>query len=245
MQAIASAAMRGARVGKVVAFTGDSGSKSAKVKFSIKQKIHFGQHIAVVGSKPVLGEWNPKNSLELRWQEGDIWSAEANIDPQEPVDFKFVIVENEDEIKWQAGDNVVLSVPEDAEEILVEAGSFESTKEIVIKPIKTEAKVAEKKVAEKILEKNEKTTTISSVAAPDVARSNIMRKASTPTSTTAPTAAKAAAQSSISSAATPLSLAEIEKLTLPKIKAIMVKMGLETTGKKADLIARIRSYMQT
>jgi hypothetical protein len=237
MQVVASASMRGARVGKIVAFT-DSGKGSGKpIKFRIKQKIQFGQHFAVVGSQQ-LGEWNPQHALELKWEEGDVWSAETVLDlnpaTKNPIELKFVIVESENEIKWQPGSNVVLDVPEDASEVLVEA-KWENPEATVIKPIK-KTSVVEKKVVEKTPVKKA-TATISSVAAPDVARSNIMRKAASPISTAPAAAAKAATTS--------MSLAEIEKMTLPKIKEIMVKMGLETTGKKADLIARIRSYMQT
>jgi hypothetical protein len=247
MQVVTSAAMRGARMGKVVAFQGETGNaKIAKVKFCVKQKLHFGQHLAVVGSNPALGEWNPANSLELRWTAEDVWVAEAELSLKDNVDFKFVIVESEDQVKWPAGDNIALAVPEDAAEVLVEAEAFDTSKIV----IKTEAKV-QTKVAEKIPEKKEKT--IPSVATADVGRvGNIMRKATTPiTATSAAAAAStttktaAAAPSSISSAATPLSLEQIEKLTMPKIKEIMVKMGLETTGKKADLIARIRAHLQT
>jgi hypothetical protein len=239
-------AMRSARMGQVVAFQGETiqtGCKAANVKFSVRQKLQFGQHIAVVGSNKVLGQWNPHESLALSWNEGDLWTAEARIETEDPVELKFVIVQPEDVVKWQPGDNVVLAVPEDASEVLVEAGSWESF-EIVIKPVnKTETKV-QTLVTEKVPEKKAKA--ISSVAAPDVARSNILRKASTPATTAASTSPTKATASSLSSTATPkLSIVEIEKMTIPKIKAIMVKMGLETTGKKSDLIARIRSYMQT
>lgn len=237
MQIIASGAMRGARMGKVVAFISTDSGKSAKiVKFTVKQKISFGSHIAVVGSNPVLGEWNPAAALELSWNEGDVWSAEAQLDTADEVDFKFVIVEPEDEIKWIPGDNVILSVPEDASEVLVEASNWDS-KTVVIKPIKTKTKV-ETKVEKKAPEI--KKETIASVAAPAVAKSNIVTKATPAMATASPTAATAT-----SSIALSMSMAEIEKMTLPKIKEIMVKMGLETTGKKADLIAKIRTYLQT
>lgn len=238
--------MRGARMGHVVAFQGEtmqSSCKAANVKFSVKQKLQFGQHIAVVGSNKVLGQWNPDESLALSWNEGDRWTAEAKIETVDPVELKFVIVQPEDAVKWQTGDNVILAVPEDASEVLVEAETWESS-EIVIKPvIKAEAKV-QSQVAEKVPEKKEKA--ISSVAAPDVAKSNILRKAPTSTAAAASTSPSRAAAASLSS--TPshkLSIVQIEKMTIPKIKELMVTMGLETTGKKSDLIARIRSYMQT
>ena len=238
MQVVASGVMRGARTGKVVAFTGDSGTKIAKiVKFSVKQKISFGSHIAVVGSNHVLGEWNPAAAIELSWNDGDVWSAQVLVDCAE-VDFKFVIVEPEDEIKWIPGDNVVLSVPDDASEVLVEASKWDCSA-VVIKPIKTETKV-ETKVEKKAAEI--KKETIASVAAPAVAKSNIVTKTSP---ATAATASPTSAATPTSSIAPSMSMAEIEKMTLPKIKEIMVKMGLETTGKKADLIAKIRTYLQT
>jgi len=64
---------------KVVAFAPDKAA-SAKVKFTVKKKLHFGSSFAVVGSDP-LSTWDPASpsALDLSWHEEDLWAGEANL----------------------------------------------------------------------------------------------------------------------------------------------------------------------
>jgi hypothetical protein len=53
----------------------ETATKVARVRFSIKQRVQFGQSLAVVGSK--LGGWDTKKSLVLQWNPDDVWLGEA------------------------------------------------------------------------------------------------------------------------------------------------------------------------
>jgi len=54
------------------------------VRFSVEQKVPFGQRVAVLGSKESLGAWS--DPLALTWGEGDVWTGSAEVEEDGCVD---------------------------------------------------------------------------------------------------------------------------------------------------------------
>jgi hypothetical protein len=49
------------------------------VRFNIRLKVEFGQHLLVVGSCASLGAWNVDNAVRLTWQEGNVWESSVEL----------------------------------------------------------------------------------------------------------------------------------------------------------------------
>ncbi len=61
---------------------------AASTTFTVPaQPLAFGEHLALVGSAPELGVWEPQSGLKLEWADGDNWSAQAELAPG-AVEFK-------------------------------------------------------------------------------------------------------------------------------------------------------------
>lgn len=45
----------------------------------ILQRLEYGQCLCLTGEGEWLGEWAPANSLQLKWNEGDVWGAEVQL----------------------------------------------------------------------------------------------------------------------------------------------------------------------
>ena len=43
------------------------GINTYQIQFSVSKKVKYGQGLFVCGSAKEIGEWNPENSLKLRW----------------------------------------------------------------------------------------------------------------------------------------------------------------------------------
>lgn len=63
---------------RVYAFAPSDGARKV-AKITIKQKIAFGQQLAIVGNTQALGNWDPVNSLYLKWNEGDEWTTDLDL----------------------------------------------------------------------------------------------------------------------------------------------------------------------
>ncbi len=65
----------------------------------------FGEGLAVVGSAPALGAWDPNRALRLTWSEGDVWQGEALLEPCQQVEFKYVVIGSGRGVRWEPGIN--------------------------------------------------------------------------------------------------------------------------------------------
>ena len=54
-------------------------------------QVAFGQHLAVVGDAKALGGWEVGHAPELRWGEGDVWSASVELPAGAAVNYKFIV----------------------------------------------------------------------------------------------------------------------------------------------------------
>ena len=82
-----------------------------KIIFSIDYNSLFGEEVCILGSSPKLGLWKLSDALHLKWNLGNIWTGEIDVEVEDLQDFefKFVIIEK-DKIKyWESGNNNVIN----------------------------------------------------------------------------------------------------------------------------------------
>ena len=78
-----------------------------KIIFSIKYDTKFGEEVGILGSIPILGNWEQNQIFYLSWNNGNIWTGEILNETEPPTDFefKFVISFNRNVKKWESGEN--------------------------------------------------------------------------------------------------------------------------------------------
>ena len=57
-----------------------SATVAAAVRVSITRRVPYGHAIGIVGAPPALGAWDPAAGVRLAWAEGDVWTAEFDVD---------------------------------------------------------------------------------------------------------------------------------------------------------------------
>jgi Starch binding domain len=50
-----------------------------KITFAVPYRCYFGQHICLVGSEDGLGKWDVKRGLAMQWTDGDVWTADLEL----------------------------------------------------------------------------------------------------------------------------------------------------------------------
>ena len=78
-----------------------------KIIFSIKYDTTFGEEVGILGSIHKLGNWNQGGIFYLKWNNGNIWTGEIDVESNPPIDFefKFVISSNRKVKRWENGEN--------------------------------------------------------------------------------------------------------------------------------------------
>ena len=51
-------------------------------------QVAFGESHKLVGAHPSLGGWNPDNAPAMCWNDGDVWTLDLDLPPDEDVEFK-------------------------------------------------------------------------------------------------------------------------------------------------------------
>ena len=76
--------------GAVAAASSDAGDSPshARMRFTARTKLSFGDKLMLVGSVPELGEWWLPSALNMNWHEGDIWSIDAHLPNRSVVRYK-------------------------------------------------------------------------------------------------------------------------------------------------------------
>ncbi|KAL6765593.1 hypothetical protein V8C86DRAFT_3082669 [Haematococcus lacustris] len=64
-----------------------------------------GQSLLLVGSLPVLGQWNPAAGLPLSWRAGNAWQGSLLMDPGDELEAKVVLSESSGSYVWEPGPN--------------------------------------------------------------------------------------------------------------------------------------------
>ena len=83
-----------------------------KIKFNIQYNTNFGEEVAILGSIPLLGFWKLEGKFKLKWNEGNIWTGEIdmNKDNLKYFEFKFVIIEKNNIKLWESGNNNIFDL---------------------------------------------------------------------------------------------------------------------------------------
>ena len=82
-----------------------------RIIFSIDYNSLFGEEVGILGSSPKLGLWNLSDALLLKWNFGNMWTGEINVEVEDLQDFefKFVIIENNKIKYWESGNNNIVN----------------------------------------------------------------------------------------------------------------------------------------
>ncbi|XP_030508153.2 phosphoglucan, water dikinase, chloroplastic [Cannabis sativa] len=83
------------------------GRDKVLLNIRLDHQVEFGEHVVILGSAKELGSW--KKEVPLMWTESG-WVCNLEFKGGEPIEFKFVIVNN-DKKKWEGGDNRVVKLP--------------------------------------------------------------------------------------------------------------------------------------
>ena len=85
-----------------------------KIIFSIRYDTTFGEDIGILGSIDKLGKWDQKGIMYLKWNKGNNWTGEIDVDDKklENFEFKFVIALNGELKIWESGYNNKVLFPQ-------------------------------------------------------------------------------------------------------------------------------------
>ena len=85
-----------------------------KITFSVNYNSKFGEEVAILGSLAKLGLWELNGALPLKWNEGNIWTGEINVEDEDwhNFEFKFIVVERGKIKLWENGENNMINFDE-------------------------------------------------------------------------------------------------------------------------------------
>ena len=109
-----------------------------KIIFSIRYNTIFGEEIGILGSIPILGNWNQNEIFHLNWNNGNIWTGEINIENLSDFEFKFILSSNGNLKKWENGDNNKVNFDKLINEIKYKKKGYFNKYEYNFEPIKGE-----------------------------------------------------------------------------------------------------------
>jgi len=77
------------------------------VDFRVHMECEFGDGVLVCGSTDQLGNWNTDHALRLEWSEGDVWTANTSMSPEEieRAELKVVRKYADGRVEWADGEN--------------------------------------------------------------------------------------------------------------------------------------------
>ncbi|PIA25745.1 hypothetical protein AQUCO_10800026v1 [Aquilegia coerulea] len=78
------------------------------LRVTLNHQVKFGEHVAIFGSLKELGSW--KKKFNMNWTQ-DGWVCEIQSKGAESLEFKFVIVNKNNNMIWEGGNNRVLKLP--------------------------------------------------------------------------------------------------------------------------------------
>ncbi|KAI8466497.1 MAG: hypothetical protein J3K34DRAFT_524496 [Monoraphidium minutum] len=101
----ASAAAGGATVTR-------GGANRTRVRFWLKFSVGYGQSVRVIGGNPALGAWDVSKAPRMVWSNGDLWSAELELDAGTVYEYKYVLIDYDGRTAcwWQGGGNCVIAL---------------------------------------------------------------------------------------------------------------------------------------
>ena len=78
-----------------------------KLIFLIKYDTTYGESIGIIGSSKELGNWDVNGLIQFKWNKGNLWTGEIDVNENnlEDFEFKFVILNNGQVKSWENGSN--------------------------------------------------------------------------------------------------------------------------------------------
>lgn len=78
-----------------------------KVIFIINYTTTFGEEMGILGSLPILGNWDGNKAFKLKWSNGHVWRGEIPVNnfAIKGFEFKFVIIQDKKVKTWENGEN--------------------------------------------------------------------------------------------------------------------------------------------
>ncbi|KAL2323805.1 hypothetical protein Fmac_022863 [Flemingia macrophylla] len=85
-------------------------STKNKIRLQVRldHQVQFGDHVVIRGSTKELGSWT--NNVPLKWTENG-WVCVLDFKGTDHIEFKFVTVNKDNSLVWEAGENRVLKLP--------------------------------------------------------------------------------------------------------------------------------------
>ncbi|MBR5038265.1 MAG: 4-alpha-glucanotransferase [Prevotella sp.] len=92
-------------------------------------QLRQGEYVALVGSHPAIGSWNPTRYLRMTYQGGFIWRLSVNmVGIQLPLEYKYVVIDGKtNQLRdWEGGENRTIQYEEvnDGEVLVLDGGSL-------------------------------------------------------------------------------------------------------------------------
>lgn len=94
-------------------------STLVNIRFSIQFHVDYGQSLRVVGSHESLGAWSIHKAPSMQWSKGDVWHVSVQLPAGSVYEYKYAVVgaDSQSASLWQSGNNCVLAVTIDKEDI--------------------------------------------------------------------------------------------------------------------------------
>ncbi|XP_068311574.1 uncharacterized protein [Pyrus communis] len=83
-------------------------SETVRVQFNLHKECKFGESFLLVGSEPIMGQWNPSNATPMNWSDGNIWNIELNVPTGIAIQCKFILKKDTGDVLWQPGPDRIL-----------------------------------------------------------------------------------------------------------------------------------------
>ena len=155
--------------------------------------------------------WLLEDSKEMEWSEGDVWSTDLEIPAGTELQYKYVVSRDQKALHWMKGDNFAVKIPEE-----IDTGAS----------LQVNDKWGDK-WGRDVQMVNGTTKAVDldllngsvAAAAPEAAAPELP-----------PTPAPPG----------PPASGDLAKLTVKELKALLKEKGLPVSGKKAELVARLR-----
>uniref|UniRef100_A0A1D2A6P8 CBM20 domain-containing protein n=2 Tax=Auxenochlorella protothecoides TaxID=3075 RepID=A0A1D2A6P8_AUXPR len=84
---------------------------TVSVRIGVQRDVGYGRSVRLVGAGPRLGDWNPRQGVELAWTDGNVWTTDLDLEPGTALEFKFVSISGSN-VEWESGSNHVVPAPE-------------------------------------------------------------------------------------------------------------------------------------
>ncbi|PON66919.1 Glucoamylase, starch-binding [Parasponia andersonii] len=87
-----------------------TGRDKVQLNIRLNHQVEFGEHVVILGSTKALGSW--KKKVPLKWTESG-WVCNLEFKGGESIEYKFVIVNKDDSLRWESGENRVVKLPKE------------------------------------------------------------------------------------------------------------------------------------